>query len=122
MASSTTYTGDYSRTGKPEADKSGSMIGKAAEAAGRVVGTVEEAAKSAGDKAASVAGRVAETTGRIVGTVEEAAPSLREARDGVTAVGSDVYSAIRKSAKKQPISTLFVAAAVGFVVGAIWKS
>ena len=121
MAAST-YTGDYSRTGKPETDKSSSLIGKAAEAAGRVVGTVEETAKAAGDKAASMAGKAAETTGRIVGVVEKVAPSLREARDGVSEVGSTMYSAVRKSAKKQPMSTLFVAGAIGFVIGAIWKS
>ena len=49
------YTGDYSRTGSTTADMASSLIGKASETAGRVAGTVEDAAKSAGDKAASMA-------------------------------------------------------------------
>ena len=120
MASST-YTGDYSRTGKPAGDKAESTLEKAAETAGRVTGTVKEAAKSAGDKAASVASRAAETTGRVVDTVEEAAPSIREARESLGEVGGYFSSATRKSVRDQPMASLAVAALAGFVVGALWK-
>lgn len=116
-----TYTGDYSRTGKPEADTSSSLVGKAAEAAGRVVGTVEEAAKSAGDKASSLAGKVSDTAGRLVDTIEEAAPALREARESVAEVGSDLDAALRKAVKDQPLLSLAIVMALGLAIGALWK-
>ncbi|RUO99016.1 hypothetical protein [Hyphomicrobium sp.] len=37
-------------------------------------------------------------------------------------VASTVKSAIDRSVKDQPVTTLLMAAAVGFVVGALWKS
>ena len=114
-----TYTGDYSRTGKPEADKS--IIDKASEVAGRVAGTVEEAARSAGDKAASLAGRVSDTAGRLVDTVEDAAPSLREARESVAEMGSSLDAAIRKAVKDQPLLSLAVVVGLGLALGALWK-
>ena len=37
-------------------------------------------------------------------------------------VAGNFKSAVDKSVKDQPMATLAVAAAVGFVVGALWKS
>lgn len=121
MASST-YTGDYSRTGKPVTSKAETVMEKAAETAGRVVGTAEEVAKAAGDKAMAVAGKVSETTGKVVGALEEASPRLREAQESVGEVANNFYGATRKSVAKQPMATLAVAAGIGFVLGALWKS
>lgn len=82
--------------------------------------------RKAGDTAASMVGKAAETAGRLVGSVEEAAAGIadrtREAREGLGEVSDNLYIAIRKSVKKQPTTSLLVATAAGFVLGAIWKS
>ncbi len=45
-----------------------------------------------------------------------------QAREQVGEVAGNVKGAIDKSVKDQPLTTLLMAAAVGFVVGALWKS
>jgi ElaB/YqjD/DUF883 family membrane-anchored ribosome-binding protein len=45
-----------------------------------------------------------------------------DARQQVEQVAGNVKGAIDKSVKDQPITTLLMAAALGFVIGAIWKS
>ena len=114
----TTYTGDYARSGKPESD---TLVGKAAETAGRVAGTVGEVAKSAGDKVSSMAGKAAETTGKVVGSIEEMAPLLKDARESVAEVGGDLDYAIREAVKKQPLVSLAVVAGLAFVLGALCR-
>jgi ElaB/YqjD/DUF883 family membrane-anchored ribosome-binding protein len=98
------------------------MADKASEAAGRVAGAVEEGAKRAGDKASDIATKVADKAGKVRDSVEEMAPSLREARESVAEVGGNIYSAVDDSVKSQPMATLAVAAGIGFVLGALWKS
>jgi ElaB/YqjD/DUF883 family membrane-anchored ribosome-binding protein len=46
----------------------------------------------------------------------------REAGDRVQEVAGNVKSAVDKSVKDQPMATLAMAAVLGFVLGAIWKS
>jgi ElaB/YqjD/DUF883 family membrane-anchored ribosome-binding protein len=124
MASST-YSGDYSRDAR-KTDGRPSAMDKASETAGRIAGTAESVARLAGDKASAVMGSAAETAGRVAGAVEDAAGGLadrtREAREGISEVSGNIYGAVQKSVKKQPMTTLLVAGAVGFVLGAIWKS
>ncbi|MFT3730868.1 MAG: hypothetical protein QM780_05480 [Hyphomicrobium sp.] len=45
-----------------------------------------------------------------------------QAREQVGEVAGNVKGAIDKSVKDQPITTLLMAAGVGFVIGALWKS
>ncbi len=45
-----------------------------------------------------------------------------QAKQQVGEVAGNVKGAIDKSVKDQPITTLLAAAAVGFVIGALWKS
>jgi ElaB/YqjD/DUF883 family membrane-anchored ribosome-binding protein len=45
-----------------------------------------------------------------------------QARDQVGEVAGNVKGAVDKSIKEQPLTTLLAAAAIGFVIGAIWKS
>lgn len=45
-----------------------------------------------------------------------------QARQQVGEVAGNVKSALDKSVKEQPVTTLLMAAAVGFVIGALWKS
>jgi len=68
----------------------------------------EKIADKATDKFRDVAGRVAEH-GREVG-------------DKVQEVAGNLKGAVDKSVKDQPMATLAIAAVLGFVLGAIWKS
>ncbi|HML30548.1 MAG TPA: hypothetical protein PKE16_17260 [Hyphomicrobium sp.] len=45
-----------------------------------------------------------------------------QAKQQVGEVAGNVKGAIDKSIKEQPLTTLLAAAAVGFVIGALWKS
>ncbi|MFN0219189.1 MAG: hypothetical protein ACKVP4_10280 [Hyphomicrobium sp.] len=53
---------------------------------------------------------------------ERAQEVAGEAKQQVKDVAGNVKGAIDKSVKDQPMTTLLLAAALGFVVGAIWKS
>lgn len=46
----------------------------------------------------------------------------REMTEGVSQVAGNFKTAVDRSLKDQPMATLAVAAMVGFVLGAIWKS
>lgn len=46
---------------------------------------------------------------------------VRDEAEGVVRVADDLRSSVRRSLKEQPMMTLAIAAAVGFVLGAIWK-
>ena len=75
--------------------------------------------KSAGEKVAEIA----DTT---VKSVEAAVSSLsnqgREIQENVSEVAGNLKSAVENSVKPQPMATLAVATALGFVLGALWKS
>ncbi|WP_045836180.1 DUF883 family protein [Hyphomicrobium sp. 99] len=64
--------------------------------------------------------------GKAKQTFDEASDRAQEiagqARQQVGEVAGNVKSAIDRSVKDQPIATLAMAAAVGFVIGALWKS
>ena len=64
--------------------------------------------KSMADQAEGVANRVAEQG--------------REAGERVQEVAGNFKGAVDKSVKDQPMATLAMAAVVGFVLGALWKS
>ena len=71
------------------------------------------------DKATEQFKKVAD---RAEGIATSAADQVREAGDRAGEVAGNLKSAVDKSIKDQPMATLAVAAAVGFVLGAIWKS
>jgi ElaB/YqjD/DUF883 family membrane-anchored ribosome-binding protein len=56
---------------------------------------------------------------RIAGTVADQA---RETGEQIREVTSTVDAAVRRSLKDQPLATLAVVAALGFVLGAVWKA
>lgn len=64
--------------------------------------------KSMADQAETVANRVAEQG--------------REAGERMQEVAGNFKGAVDRSVKDQPMATLAMAAAVGFVLGALWKS
>ena len=56
------------------------------------------------------------------GVASRVAAQGRQAAEGVQDVAGNLKSAVDKSIKNQPMATLAVAATVGFVLGAIWKT
>lgn len=60
--------------------------------------------------------------GRAKQTFDAASDMAGDARQQVEEVAGNVKGAINRSVKEQPITTLLVAGAIGFVVGALWKS
>jgi ElaB/YqjD/DUF883 family membrane-anchored ribosome-binding protein len=70
------------------------------------------------DQAADQFSKVADTVGSAAHTVAERG---REAGAEVQAVAANLKTAVDSSVKDQPMATLAVAAALGFVLGAIWK-
>ena len=69
------------------------------------------------DKATEQFKKVAE---RAEGLVSDAVDRLRDT--GAGEVAGNVKGAVDKSVKDQPMATLALVAAVGFVLGALWKS
>src|SRR5262245_57447010 len=56
------------------------------------------------------------------GVANRVAEQGREAGERVQEVAGHFKGAVDKSVKDQPMATLAIAAAVGFVLGALWKS
>ena len=59
---------------------------------------------------------------RVEGLASGAADQMREVGDRAGEVAGNFKGAVDKSVKDQPMATLAMAAAVGFVLGALWKS
>jgi len=93
------YSGE--RTTYEVKDKSSDQVGKFVE--------------KATDMAQSAARQVEDFAGR-------AAEQGREAGERIQEVAGNVKGAVDKYIKDQPMMTLAVAAVVGFVLGALWKS
>jgi ElaB/YqjD/DUF883 family membrane-anchored ribosome-binding protein len=75
----------------------------------------EKIADKATDKLRDVAHQAEHFAGRV-------AEQGREVGDRMQEVAGNVKSAVDKSVKDQPMATLAMAAVLGFVLGAIWKS
>lgn len=71
------------------------------------------------DKATDQFSRAADVVEGVAGRVVEQG---REASERVQEVAGNMRTAVDQSVKDQPMATLAVAAAVGFVLGALWKS
>jgi ElaB/YqjD/DUF883 family membrane-anchored ribosome-binding protein len=75
---------------------------------------------------ASQYGSVEDIKGKAKQSFDEASDRAQEiagqARQQVGEVAGNVKGAIDRSLKDQPLTTLLMATAVGFVVGALWKS
>ena len=79
---------------------------------GATVADLKDSAMDQIEKASAKAGRV----------VESVAEQGRKAGEKVQEVASTVDTTVRHSLKDQPMATLAVVAALGFVLGALWKS
>jgi ElaB/YqjD/DUF883 family membrane-anchored ribosome-binding protein len=71
------------------------------------------------DKATDQFGRVAEQAEHMA---NRAVGQGREAGERMQEVAGNFKGALDKSVRDQPMATLAVIAAVGFVLGALWKS
>lgn len=91
---------------------------------------VEQGAREAAGELASSAADLADRAGRHLegalssaeATARQVAESGREAGERVNQVAGNMKTAIDKSLKEQPLTTLAMAVVAGFVVGALWKS
>ena len=66
------------------------------------------------------AGQIKKVAGQVEGYASDAMDKLRDT--GAGEVAGNLKGAVDKSVKDQPMATLGVAAALGFVLGALWKS
>ena len=98
-----------------ESDPKRAAQAAAGDMAGQVADKASEYATKAGDKLEQ-AYESADTTVRSV------AEQGREAGERVQEVAGNVKTAVDKSLKDQPMATLAVVGALGFVLGALWKS
>lgn len=91
---------------------------------------VEDTARSTVNKLADTASDLANKAGhhvdRALDGAEAAARAVAEqgkdAGERVSAVAGNMKTAVDTSLRDQPMATLAIAAALGFVVGALWKS
>jgi ElaB/YqjD/DUF883 family membrane-anchored ribosome-binding protein len=58
----------------------------------------------------------------LEGVAGAAADQMRDVTDRTGEVAGNFKRAVDKSVKEQPMTTLVMAAAIGFVLGALWKS
>ena len=71
------------------------------------------------DKATEQFKKVSDQVGALASSTAEQA---REAAERVEEVAGNMKGAVEKSLTQQPMATLAVAAVLGFVLGALWKS
>ena len=71
------------------------------------------------DKATEQFKKVAD---RVEGFATGVSAQMREVSDSTGEVAGNFKKAVDKSVKAEPMATLAMAAAVGFVLGALWKS
>lgn len=74
----------------------------------------------------SMADKATEQMSQMAGSIEHAAGKVleqgREAGERVQEVAGNMQDALSKSVRDQPMATIAVIAAAGFVLGALWKS
>jgi ElaB/YqjD/DUF883 family membrane-anchored ribosome-binding protein len=64
--------------------------------------------------------QIKKVAGQVEGYANDAMDKLRDT--GAGEVAGNLKGAVDKSVKNQPMATLALAAAIGFILGAIWKA
>lgn len=86
----------------------------------------EDFKDKATDQFEKLADKATDQFNRAADAVEDVASRVasqgRAAGQQVNEVAGNIKGAVDKSVKDQPMATLAVAAALGFVLGALWKS
>lgn len=80
------------------------------------------ASKTSNEFAEKAAQGFDKVTDQVESIARSAAGRGREMGENVQVVADNLRSAVDSSVKKQPMTTLAIAAAVGFVLGALWKT
>lgn len=93
----------------------GQSAGSAHDLEQKATDQFEKNADKASDKVRDVADQAEHIASRV-------AEQGREVGDKVQQVAGNIKGAVDKSVKDQPMATLAMAAVLGFVLGAIWKS
>ncbi len=92
----------------------------------RAKAAASDVASQVADKAAEYASKASQQVESALegadATVRSVASQGREAGERVQEVAGNLKGAIDKSVKDQPMATLAIVGALGFVLGAIWKS
>jgi len=92
----------------------------------QIKSTASNEGRAMADKAADFAEKATDQIGRVIENVDATARNVaeqgRQAGEQVQEVAGNFKSAIEKSVKTQPMTTLALAVMAGFVVGALWKS
>jgi len=81
----------------------------------KATGQFDKMAEKATDKFKSAADGVENVANRVMDQGREVGESMQE-------VAGNIKGAVDRSVKDQPMATLAVAALIGFVLGALWKS
>lgn len=61
-------------------------------------------------------------TARAESAADDAVRAARNLKDGAGNVADNFQTAVDKSVADQPLTTLAIAIAMGFVLGALWKA
>jgi ElaB/YqjD/DUF883 family membrane-anchored ribosome-binding protein len=84
------------------------------------------ASRDLADKAVDAGIRAADSLGRAVSRVQDTSDQLMsqgaQLGDNVQKVASNFSKALDKSVAEQPMTTLGMAVAAGFILGALWKA
>lgn len=92
----------------------------------QTTGLAQDLKEKATDKMETIANKATDKFRDVADQAEHFASRVaeqgREVGDNVQEVAGNLKGAVDKSVKDQPMATLAVAAALGFVFGAIWKS
>lgn len=92
----------------------------------RAQAAASDVADKVADKASEYASKAGEKLDQAYETADATMRSVaeqgREAGERVQEVAGNVKTAVDKSIKDQPMATLAVVGALGFVLGALWKS
>ena len=70
----------------------------------------------------TVTSKVSDVAESLEGAAEGVRQQAVQAKESLATVGETLDRAVRKSLNEQPMTTILMAAAVGFVIGALWKS
>jgi|LNFM01.1.fsa_nt_gb ElaB/YqjD/DUF883 family membrane-anchored ribosome-binding protein len=88
--------------------------------------TARDMTAKLGDAASELASKAGEQVDRVINEADTTVRTIRaqgrDAGERVTEVAGNMKTAVDKSLKEQPMATLAIAAALGLVVGALWKS
>jgi ElaB/YqjD/DUF883 family membrane-anchored ribosome-binding protein len=89
------------------------------DAAGAVANRMSSVADQVGQRVASTADRVSDKATQALATAKERGAA---AADSANEVATTLQDALAQSARNQPITTIALSVAAGFLLGALWRT